>query len=209
MKKELNRINELMIFIFHILMKRKGILNGATKNYQLINLFKDTDLMLKLFLYLFYMEISENDKNKNLFFFKDLRSSLSLDLGYLFYFSYNKINSYEEEKYIINKMDGLKMSETNEFRRIIVIGDAEIQTIVKNLENKIKIDSIIYLSFNDDIRNKIKEYKTSTDDGYWSHGIIIIINLNDTTKYYSELNIIAAELAVYIDIFVYIKNQDI
>ena len=208
LKNEMDKINEIMIFIFHILIKREGILNGSTKNYKLINLFKDADLMLKLFLYLFFVQISKKDKSKSFLFDKDFCNSLSPNSGFIFYITFNRINSFDEDEYVISKEDGLKVSENNEFKNVLVIGDNEIQKIVKNLENQLKINSINYLSFNDNIREKINNFKEQIEKDYWIHGFILILNEDDLLKYYTKLIVISAELSIYLDIFVYIKNPD-
>jgi hypothetical protein len=98
------------------------------------------------------------------------------------------------------------MKKINKKRNIIVFGNKTLEQIIKSIEKNLEINSIIYLEFNDKLKDDLSQHIKS--DQYWKLDFIIVLNLVDSIKYYSQLHLISIELGITFSLVIFLENNN-
>ena len=100
-----------------------------------------------------------------------------------------------------------EMKKINKKRNIIVFGNKTLEQIIKSIEKNLEINSIIYLEFNDKLKDDLSQHMKN--DQYWKLDFIIVINLKDSIKYYSQLHLISIELGITFSLVIFLENKNV
>ena len=100
------------------------------------------------------------------------------------------------------------MNQTLIIKDFIIIGNEKFHSEIKNIENYIIHEKILYLSTITQVRNNLIKY-TSKTIKYRNFSYIIIIDDKDIEKYLKELFFIMHEFSLNIIVIIYIKDLNI
>ena len=193
---ELKKIHEFILS--YILIINKSLL-FIFKYYCPSRYMMSIDFCLKYFFRLIYRDeifIIEHQ------IYYDFYSSIILERKFTEFFSIVKditsdrlIFSYQEMKKIDYK------------RNIIVLENMTLKEKIQSIEPNLKINSIIYLKFNDKFKDNLAQHMKK--DKYWKLDFIVVLNIRDSIKLYSQLHLISLELGVTFALIIFLENENI
>jgi len=107
-----------------------------------------------------------------------------------------------------------EMKKIDKKRNIIVFGNKTLKQIIKSIEKNLEINSIVYLEFNDKLKDDLSQHIKSDQYWkldfiqYWKLDFIIVLNLKDSIKYYSQLHLISIELGITFTLVIFLENNN-
>ena len=99
-----------------------------------------------------------------------------------------------------------EMQKIDKKRNIIVFESKALKQIIQPIEKYLEINSIIYLEFNDKLKDELTLHMKK--DQYWKLDFIIVLNLQDSIKYYSQLHLVSIELGITFSLVIFLGNNN-
>ena len=202
--EEIDKLKNLHEFILNYIL----ITNGPSlvfKYYLSIRNMMSIDFSLKSFFRQIYEdEINDEIEDK---FYLDFYSSISFE-GKLknFHSDLNYISDINDNNFDNYMFSFQEMQKIGRKKNIIIFEDKTLKKVIKSIEKNLEINSIVYLEFNDKLKDDLSQHIKS--DQYWKLDFIIVLNLKDSIKYYSQLHLISIELGITFSLVIFLENNN-
>ena len=206
--EEIDKLKNVHEFILSYIL----IINGPSlffKYYLSLRDMMSVDFCLKSFFRQIYQyemnEISDiedkiyDDFYSSIFFEEKLKKFQS-DLEYINDLKYN----IDCESIMFSSQE---MKKIDKKRNIIVFENKTLKQIIKSIEKNLEINSIVYLDFNDKLKDDLTQHMKNGK--YWKLDFIIVLNLEDSIKYYSLLHLISIELGITFSLVIFLENNNV
>ena len=201
--EEIDKLKNLHEFILSYTL----IANGPSllfKYYLSLRNMMSIDFCLKYFFRQIYEdEINEIEDN----IYSDFFSSIFLEEKLKkFHSDLNYIRDMNDINCDTIMLSSQEMKNIDKKRNIIVFGDKALKQIIKSIEIKLEINSIVYLEFNDNLKEDLVRHMKN--EKIWKLDFIIVLNLKESIKYYSQLHLISIELGISFSIAIFMENNN-
>ena len=206
--EEIDKLKNVHEFILSYIL----IINGPSlffKYYLSLRDMMSVDFCLKsLFRQIYQYEMNEisdiedkiyDDFFSSIFFEQKLKKFQS-DLDYINDLKYN----IDCDSIMFSSQE---MKKIDKKRNIIVFENKTLKQIIKSIEKNLEINSIVYLDFNDKLKDDLTQHMKNGK--YWKLDFIIVLNLEDSIKYYSLLHLISIELGITFSLVIFLENNNV
>lgn len=188
------------------------ILHEFLLNY-ILKLYKSSLFVFKLCLIIKYlMKIDFCLK----FFFRLIYREEIYDANHQIYdsFIYSILleRKFIEFTTLINLINSKKIISTQEWKKInrninlVILGDNNLKTKIRDNKTNTKFNSIIYLSLNDNIKEMLSHH--IKEDSRRRLDFIVILNVDSIKKYYSQMHLISIQLGISIAFIIFLEKNN-
>jgi len=203
--EEIDKLKNLHEFILSYILKTNES-SFLFKYYLSLRNIMSFDFCLKFFFRQLYEDEIDDEKVDNIYqdfdssiFFEDKLKKFRSDLNYI-----SEMNDINCDNPMLSFQE---MQKIDKKRNIIVFESKTLKNLIKSIEKNLEINSIVYLEFNDKLKDDLARHIKNGQ--YWKLNFIIVLNLKDSIKYYSQLHLISIELGITFSLVIFLENNNI